>query len=410
MASAGDTPGATAEADRRNAPPEGSKPVHARQISGSSAPPDLSPKARVKRGATARLCQCLASPLSMRRGASPAAPVNNGEAEEPLPQDQPPRLARDFTRGEMLGHGSYGCVFAARHQSSGRLVAVKEMFIDRSCGTNQDRSSRLVSLTRELRMCEQLEHQRIVRYLGHEFVIGSGCVPGEQGGPERVYLFLEFCSGGSLAAQLRTYGPLAMPLLRKYVGQLVEGLCYLHLQTPPVVHRDLKCANLLLTQGGDVKISDFGCSRWLTSEAPGEQGEQSVVGSVFWMAPELLRGRSVLTTAVDVWSLGCCVLEMASGKAPWSERGFDNILHACRVIAESGELPVFPDQLVEDVLRGACAASPLVLLCPTSTRISSLTWLAGGEFQTESSDSEPDKLFERCQPWPEILRKIKRMQ
>lgn len=251
------------------------------------------------------------------------------------------RLAQDFQRGDMLGAGSFGVVFAARHVATGEIVAVKEMFLDRVARSGEQPGDRLVRLTRELRLCEQLEHPHIVKSLGHEFVIGS------RDGPERVHLFLEYCSGGSLAAQLRTYGALGMPLLRKYTLQLVEGLRYLHSRTPPVVHRDLKCANVLLTHNGDVKITDFGCSKWLqTGEA---FLENSVAGSIFWMAPELLRGRGRLTTSADVWSLGCCVVEMATGSAPWAERRFDNILQACHVIAESEELPPFPEDLSEKV-------------------------------------------------------------
>ena len=60
-------------------------------------------------------------------------------------------------------------------------------------------------------------------------------------------------------------------------------------------------------------------------------GQNSVAGSIFWMAPELFRGRGKLTTSSDIWSLGCCVLEMATGAAPWAERRFDNILQALRM-------------------------------------------------------------------------------
>ncbi|CAJ1399293.1 unnamed protein product [Effrenium voratum] len=247
------------------------------------------------------------------------------------------RLARDFHRGDLLGAGSYGCVFAARRKTTGEIVAVKEMLLDRNGKSKEERSERLVRLTRELRLCEQLEHPFIVSYYGHEFVMGA------QGGPEKLHLFLEYCSGGSLAAQLRTYGPVSEELLRKYTQQLVSGLVYLHSRNPPVVHRDLKCANVLLTHSGDVKIADFGCSKWVQ---PGEAVlENSVAGSIFWMAPELFRGRGKLTTSSDIWSLGCCVLEMATGHAPWAERRFDNILQACHVIANSEELPAIPAEL-----------------------------------------------------------------
>jgi len=264
------------------------------------------------------------------------------------------RLARDFHRGDLLGAGSYGCVFAARRKTTGEIVAVKEMHLDRAGRTKEERGDRLVRLTRELRLCEQLEDPYIVSYFGHEFVMGA------QGGPEKLHLFLEYCSGGSLAAQLRTYGPVNEELLRKYTQHVVSGLVYLHSRSPPVVHRDLKCANLLLTHSGDVKIADFGCSKWVQ---PGESMlENSVAGSIFWMAPELFRGRGKLTTSSDIWSLGCCVLEMATGCAPWADRRFDNILQACHVIANTEELPTIPIELstkAAGIIRSCLKRNPL---------------------------------------------------
>lgn len=243
-------------------------------------------------------------------------------------------LARDFQRGETVGAGSQGCVFTARHRTSGQIVAVKEVFLDRQRAAPAER------LARELRLCESLEHTSIVRYLGHEFVIGS------HGGPERVYLYLEYCNGGSVAAHMRNYGPLDAPLIKKYTAQLLEGLIYLHSRSPPVVHRDLKCANLLLDRDANMKIADFGCSKLLIS---GEKqpvlaaAEQSVAGSVFWMAPEVFRGRIAQTCAVDIWSLGCCLVEMATANPPWMERNFDNILQAGYVIADTDAMPRMPE-------------------------------------------------------------------
>eukprot|EP00747_Dinoflagellata_sp_TGD_P018264 gnl/TRDRNA2_/TRDRNA2_126376_c0_seq1.p1 gnl/TRDRNA2_/TRDRNA2_126376_c0~~gnl/TRDRNA2_/TRDRNA2_126376_c0_seq1.p1 ORF type:complete len:643 (+),score=111.19 gnl/TRDRNA2_/TRDRNA2_126376_c0_seq1:281-1930(+) len=280
----------------------------------------------------------------------PSCMFPQAEPKQHRPPGQHERLclSRDFRCGETVGAGSQGCVFQAQHARSGMIVAVKEVFLDKVAANRGAASKRLA---RELRLLEQLEHPSIVRYLGHEFVIGA------QGGPERVYLFLEFCSGGSLSKHLRAYGPLEEPLLRRYVGQLVDGLCYLHSLSPPVVHRDLKCDNLLLahdagTGATNVKITDFGCSKGLSGSDDGGQAvlseaEHSVVGSVFWMAPEVLRGRIKLARPVDIWSVGCCVVEMVTGKRPWAEKNFDNILQASIAIMESDGIPLLPAHLPE---------------------------------------------------------------
>eukprot|EP00929_Paragymnodinium_shiwhaense_P094755 TRINITY_DN5552_c0_g1_i1.p1 TRINITY_DN5552_c0_g1~~TRINITY_DN5552_c0_g1_i1.p1 ORF type:complete len:673 (+),score=122.49 TRINITY_DN5552_c0_g1_i1:166-2184(+) len=276
-------------------------------------------------------------------------------------------LSRDFQRGDSCGVGSQGCVFIARHSRSGHLVAVKEVFLDRLAGFGQvgavDSRKGLVSerMARELRLLEQLEHPCIVRYLGHEFVIGA------QGGPERAFIYLEYCSGGSLASHLHKYGPLELSVLQRYTGRLVAGLFYLHSHRPPVIHRDLKCANLLLTHDShtgatDVKITDFGCSKLLGGDRDGvREGEHSAVGSIFWMPPEVLRGKVKLPKAADIWSLGCCVVEMTTGRQPWAEKNFDNILQACHSIQESEDIPAWPQDLPEicsSFIRGCLRKSP----------------------------------------------------
>jgi serine/threonine protein kinase len=214
------------------------------------------------------------------------------------------------------------------------------MFLQGANEEGAETNSEQSRWNRELRLCEQLCHGRVVRYFGHEYTSGEGDGTTTS---DRLFIFLEYCQGGSIASHLRTYGPLEEPLLAKYAQQLLEGLAYLHHLTPPVVHRDLKCANLLLTHDANVKIADFGCSKWLCHD----QGKDSMVGSVFWTAPEVLRGGCDLAVSADYWSFGCCVLEMATAIHPWSEHKFDNILHACRLIIYSEMLPEVPSDLTE---------------------------------------------------------------
>lgn len=253
-----------------------------------------------------------------------------------LLQGQELSLTRDFRPGDTIGFGSYGRVFTARHCLSGQIVAVKEMLVtaDSNGGCAQER------IKREVRLCQQLAHLRIVHYLGHEFVQDKD---GKQG---RLFLFMEYCCGGSIATHLRTYGPLELCLVKKYMGQLLEGLCYLHSRCPIVVHRDLKCANLLLTHDASLKIADFGSSKWLRmgDDNLPHGTDHSVAGTLLWMAPEVLRRRSHVTTAVDVWSTGCCLLEMVTANVPWAECCFDNIFEAYRKIVESDDLPSVPPE------------------------------------------------------------------
>ncbi len=95
------------------------------------------------------------------------------------------------------------------------------------------------------------------------------------------------------------------------MGQILLGLLYLHDQG--VIHRDIKGANILTTKDGKVKLADFGVS---TSTLAGADKEAQVVGTPYWMAPEIIQ-LSGATPASDIWSLGCTVIELLEGKPPY---------------------------------------------------------------------------------------------
>lgn len=102
---------------------------------------------------------------------------------------------------------------------------------------------------------------------------------------------------------------------------MLQGLLYLH--ENKIIHGDLKCANVLVDHTDIdnvpvVKLSDFGCSKAFEKSHSGSLFSGSIRGSIFWMAPELLRGQPYSRKS-DVWSLGCTLIEMAVGGEPWSE-------------------------------------------------------------------------------------------
>jgi len=128
-------------------------------------------------------------------------------------------------------------------------------------------------------------------------------------------------SGGSIRQILDRFGQFDETLVRIYTIQVMEGLKYLH--NKDIVHRDLKCANILVNTEGQVKLSDFGSSTKLqsisvsTSDVNSQISESSVTdreikGSPYWMAPEVVNGLGAGKPS-DVWSLGCCIIEMITG-------------------------------------------------------------------------------------------------
>jgi len=134
-------------------------------------------------------------------------------------------------------------------------------------------------------------------------------------------IFLEYVPGGSVVQLLTNYGPFEEPLVRNFVRQILAGLNYLHERD--IIHRDIKGANVLVDNKGVIKISDFGISKkveanLLSTAAPHHPHRPSLQGSVYWMAPEVVKQTSY-TRKADIWSLGCLVVEMFTGSHPFPD-------------------------------------------------------------------------------------------
>jgi len=125
-----------------------------------------------------------------------------------------------------------------------------------------------------------------------------------------LYIVLEFIESGSLATLVKDHGTFPEFLVAKYIKQVLHGLQYLHEQG--VLHRDIKGANILVTKGGDVKLADFGVAVKVADAHVDE-----VVGTPYWIAPEIIEMSSTPTTACDIWSVGCTVIELLTGNPPY---------------------------------------------------------------------------------------------
>lgn len=232
-----------------------------------------------------------------------------------------------WQQGQYIGGGTFGSVYAAINLDSGSLMAVKEIRLQ-----DPQIIPTIVSQIRdEMSVLQILDHPNIVSYHGIEVH------------RDKVYIFMEYCSGGSLAGLLEHGRIEDETVITVYALQMLEGLAYLH--ESGVVHRDIKPENILLDHNGLIKYVDFGAAKIIArqtgpatgTDSPGDisgrQGRQkSMTGTPMYMSPEVIRGTNNVggnanspTTnsparpgAVDTWSLGCVVLEMATGRRPWA--------------------------------------------------------------------------------------------
>ncbi|KLT39786.1 kinase-like protein [Cutaneotrichosporon oleaginosum] len=229
--------------------------------------------------------------------------------ESPSSDGRPVTL--NWIKGRLIGKGSYGRVYLAFNVTSGDMMAVKQVEqVQSGDGTVDPRQkSMLDALQGEITLLKDLYHTNIVAYLGYET------------SPKYVSIFLEYVPGGTIAAIYRTpdLGRFEEQLVKYFTRQILEGLAYLH--DKRIWHRDLKGDNILVDASGVCKISDFGISKQTADVYDSNNNGTMMKGSVFWMAPEIIapQGASSYSGKVDIWSLGCVVLEMWTGARPWHD-------------------------------------------------------------------------------------------
>ncbi|KAM0885507.1 hypothetical protein ACQ4PT_030296 [Festuca glaucescens] len=226
---------------------------------------------------------------------------------------------RRLTRLRTLGRGASGAVVSLFAADGGgedeqSLLAVK------SAGA----ASAQAQLRREGGILASLCSPYVLPCLGSRAAAGGG----------EYQLFLEFAPGGSLADEVeRNGGSLEEGAVRAYAADVARGLAYLHGES--MVHGDVKGRNVVIGADGWAKLADFGCARSVGSAGP-------IGGTPAFMAPEVVRGEEQ-GPAADVWALGCTVIEMATGRAPWS--GVDDVIAAVRLIGYTDAVPKLPERL-----------------------------------------------------------------
>ncbi|XP_010212833.1 PREDICTED: mitogen-activated protein kinase kinase kinase 19 [Tinamus guttatus] len=232
-----------------------------------------------------------------------------------------------WTRGEVLGKGAYGTVYCGL-TSQGQLIAVKQVVLDTS--DQQTTEKEYQKLQEEVDLLKTLKHINIVTYLGT-------CLE-----DSTVSIFMEFVPGGSISSIINRFGPLPETVLCKYTKQILQGVAYLHGNC--VVHRDIKGNNVMLMPNGVVKLIDFGCARrlaWAGLSGTHSELLKSVHGTPYWMAPEVIND-SGYGRKSDIWSVGCTVFEMATGKPPLAS--MDRIAAMFYIGAHRGLMPSLPER------------------------------------------------------------------
>jgi len=250
---------------------------------------------------------CLAEPQCREAIARAEAMANVAVAGDPVGAERPPPKAPPVGQlGEYrllgkLGQGGMGTVYKALHTELDRVVALKLLPRNR---LDDDRA--IARFRREMQALGRLDHPNIVRALDAREVEGTR------------FLVMEYVDGLDLSELVRRLGPLPVADACELVRQAALGLQYAHQHG--LVHRDVKPSNLMLSCDGQVKVLDLGLARFRAEQPVGKEMTDTgqAVGTADYMAPEQVSDSRRVDIRADLYSLGCTLYKLLSGRAPFS--------------------------------------------------------------------------------------------
>lgn len=219
------------------------------------------------------------------------------------PDEVPP-----YTLDELIGKGSFGRVYKAT-SNSGRTVAVKIISIDEGDSLDPKRSDTFGDILKEV---------NTLKILGTSGAKNVNVVIDALLFGQSMWVVTELCAGGSVATLMRPTGGLPRKWIVPILREVAVAIHWVHKEG--IIHRDIKCANVLVTDTGQVQLCDFGVAGIIQNRS---DKRSTVTGTLQWMAPELFDSHVSYGTEVDIWAFGSLAYEVAVGLPPNATKAID---------------------------------------------------------------------------------------
>ena len=193
-----------------------------------------------------------------------------------------------------IGRGSYASVYKAINRQTGAICAIKKI---------SSNTSDVCNLVSEIGIITECRSKNIVSHLESKV------------SKKEVLIVMEYCCGGSVKDAMRQLGRrMNVDQITVILRDILNGLVYLHSNNK--IHRDVKAANILLSEEGIAKLGDFGVSEPCNDAS---RRKPSIIGTLLWLPPEVINQDPNYSFAIDIWSLGITIIEMGDGQPPFSD-------------------------------------------------------------------------------------------